>query len=190
MFCLYDLSLADRGKQLQNHAQNRIVQADAEFFQSGLKAGQYACFPGGGGGVGIQGVQLAHAMGMRPIVIDSGEEKRELAKKMGAEAFVDFKTSSNVAEDVKKAAGGVGAHGVFVTAPSAYKTAVDLTGDRVGAVVMCTGLRKSSAYAFLSRIDQLTALSSAQRLDYPRHRPNLFLLEESHNEGNAGGGYA
>lgn len=40
---------------------------------SGLKPGQWAVFPGGSGGVGIQGVQLSKAMGMRPIVIDSGE---------------------------------------------------------------------------------------------------------------------
>jgi propanol-preferring alcohol dehydrogenase len=57
---------------------------------SRLKAGQFVVFPGGGGGVGIQGVQLAKAMGMRPIVIDSGDAKRKLSLEMGAEEFVDF----------------------------------------------------------------------------------------------------
>lgn len=56
---------------------------------SGLKAGQWVVFPGGGGGVGIQGVQLAKAMGMRPIVIDSGEQKKDLCIKLGAEVFID-----------------------------------------------------------------------------------------------------
>lgn len=56
---------------------------------SGLKPGQWVVFPGGGGGVGIQGVQLARAMGMRPIVIDSGEQKKALCSKLGAEEFVD-----------------------------------------------------------------------------------------------------
>jgi len=47
--------------------------------ESQLRPGNWAVFPGGGGGVGIQGVQLASAMGLRPIVVDSGEEKKKLA---------------------------------------------------------------------------------------------------------------
>lgn len=81
---------------------------------SGLKAGHWACFPGGGGGVGIQGVQLAKAMGMRPIVVDTGSERKELAAKMGAESFVDFKEVENPCAEVVKITGG-GAHAVFVT---------------------------------------------------------------------------
>lgn len=75
-----------------------------------LKPGQFVVFPGGGGGVGIQGVQLAKAMGFRPIAIDGGAKKRDLAISMGAEAFVDFTESKDVAAEVVKAAGGVGAH--------------------------------------------------------------------------------
>lgn len=97
-------------------------------------------FPGGGGGVGIQGVQLAKAFGMRPIVIDTGGEKRKLALEMGAEAFVDFNETDDPAKAVIEVADGVGVHGVFVTAPAAYKTAVSYVGDRVGAIVMCIGL--------------------------------------------------
>jgi alcohol dehydrogenase, propanol-preferring len=48
-------------------------------------------FPGGGGGVGHMGVQLAKAMGMRVIAIDGGEEKKELClKTLGADEFIDF----------------------------------------------------------------------------------------------------
>ncbi|KAI9699539.1 MAG: hypothetical protein M1820_007170 [Bogoriella megaspora] len=108
--------------------------------ESGLKPGDWACFPGGGGGVGIQGVQLARSMGFRAVVVDAGEEKKTLSTKMGAEAFVDFKTSANVAEDVAKVCDGKGAHGVFVTAPAAYASAISYTGTRVGAKVMCIGL--------------------------------------------------
>ena len=82
--------------------------------ESGLKPGQWAVFPGGGGGVGIQGVQLASAMGIRPIVVDTGAPREELSKKMGAEAFVDFKKGDPVEEVVKLTGGG--AHAVFVTA--------------------------------------------------------------------------
>lgn len=107
---------------------------------SGLKPGNWAVFPGGGGGVGIQGVQLAKAMGMRPVVVDTGEAKRALAKEMGAEAFVDFRETENAGEAVTKITDGIGAHGVFVTAPAAYKTALSYVGKRVGAIVMCIGL--------------------------------------------------
>lgn len=90
--------------------------------------------------MGIQGVQLAKAMGMRPVVVDTGDSKRTLAMKMGAEAFVDFKETENAAQAVIDIADGVGVHGVFITAPAAYKTAVSFVGDRVGAIVMCIGL--------------------------------------------------
>ena len=41
---------------------------------------------------------------------------------------------------VIKITDGIGAHGVFVTAPAAYKTATSVVGERIGAVVMCTAL--------------------------------------------------
>ena len=107
---------------------------------SGLRPGNWAAFPGGGGGVGIQGVQIARAMGLRPIVVDSGADKRRLALEMGAEHFVDFRETESAAEEVKRIADGIGAHGVFVTAPAAYGGAMDMVGDRVGGAVMCIGL--------------------------------------------------
>ncbi|KAJ5399433.1 hypothetical protein N7465_009922 [Penicillium sp. CMV-2018d] len=108
--------------------------------ESNLRSGAWVVFPGGGGGVGIQGVQLAKGMGMRPIVVDTGASKHKLALEMGAEAFVDFKEVADPAKAVIEIADGVGAHGVFVTAPAAYKTAVSFIGDRIGGVVMCIGL--------------------------------------------------
>ncbi|GLA00609.1 hypothetical protein AnigIFM60653_009359 [Aspergillus niger] len=108
--------------------------------ESGLKAGDWAVFPGGGGGVGIQGVQIAKAMGIRPIVVDSGETKRALALEMGAESFVDFKETTDTAASVIAIADNIGAHGVFVTAPAAYRNALSFLGDRIGGLVMCVGL--------------------------------------------------
>jgi propanol-preferring alcohol dehydrogenase len=102
--------------------------------------GNWAVFPAGGGGVGIQGVQLAKAVGFTPIAIDIGDGKKNFALDMGAEAFVDFKTSSDVAKEVIASADGVGAYGVFVTAPVGYKTAVSLVGERIGAKVMCIAI--------------------------------------------------
>jgi propanol-preferring alcohol dehydrogenase len=80
---------------------------------SGIKPGDWAVFPGGGGGVGIQGVQLAAAMGMRPIVVDTGDERSKLSKSLGAEEFVDFKDGDPVKKVVELTGGG--AHACFVT---------------------------------------------------------------------------
>ena len=82
--------------------------------ESKLRPGQWAVFPGGGGGVGIQGVQLAVAMGLRVVVIDTGTERRQLAEKLGAEHFIDFKQVENTAEKVVEVTEG-GGHAVFVT---------------------------------------------------------------------------
>ncbi|KAH7024598.1 alcohol dehydrogenase [Microdochium trichocladiopsis] len=106
---------------------------------SGATAGQWACFPGGGGGVGIQGVQLAVAMGLRAVVVDTGSERRELALKMGAEEFVDFKEVQDPARRVVEITGG-GAHVCFVTAVQAYPTSLSYIGYRMGGVVMCIGM--------------------------------------------------
>ncbi len=82
--------------------------------ESGLRAGDWAVFPGGGGGTGIQGVQLACAMGIRPVVIDTGEDRRKLALSLGAERFVDFLAERDPVKRVLEITNG-GAHGVFVT---------------------------------------------------------------------------
>jgi propanol-preferring alcohol dehydrogenase len=108
--------------------------------ESGLKAGNWAVFPGGGGGVGIQGVQLARAMGIRPIVLDTGASKRALSLEMGAESFVDFEETPDPAAAVIEIADNTGVHGVFVTAPAAYRNALSFVGSRIGAVIMCVGL--------------------------------------------------
>jgi len=109
-------------------------------WESKLEAGNWAVFPGGGGGVGHMGVQLAKAMGMRVIVIDTGSEKRKLSEELGAEHFVDFKEHENVEQEVIRLTGGKGAHGIFVTATSAgaYRSAPMMC--RTGGKVMCIGL--------------------------------------------------
>ena len=82
-------------------------------------------------------------MGMRPIVVDTSDAKEELSLKMGAEAFIDFRLVQDVAEEIVKLSDGIGAHGVFVTAPQGYKDAISYTGTRVSAKIMCVGMRES-----------------------------------------------
>ncbi|KAI0582645.1 hypothetical protein TUN199_06668 [Pyrenophora tritici-repentis] len=109
--------------------------------ESGLRPGDWAVFPGAGGGVGLQGVQLASAMGLRPVAIDTGAEKEKLCMEVGrAEHFIDFKKVENVAEEVIRTCGGIGAHGVFVTAVQSYPSSISYLGKRVGGKVMCVGL--------------------------------------------------
>jgi propanol-preferring alcohol dehydrogenase len=61
--------------------------------RSAVKPGQWIVLPGAGGGLGHFAVQYAKAMGMRVIAVDGGDEKRDLCKKLGAEAFIDFTTT-------------------------------------------------------------------------------------------------
>lgn len=106
---------------------------------AGLPPGSDVVVLGGGGGVGIQVIQVAKLFGFRTVAVDVGDSKRDLALEMGADHFVDAGTAADpVAEAVRLTDGG--AHGVFVTAPLAYKHALDYVGSRVGGVVMCIGL--------------------------------------------------
>jgi propanol-preferring alcohol dehydrogenase len=73
-------------------------------------------------------------MGMRVIVVDTGEEREKLAKKHGAEAFFDF-TKGDPVKQVQELTQG-GAHGVFVTAVQSYPIALGYLGIRGGAKVM------------------------------------------------------
>lgn len=63
--------------------------------------------------------QYAKAMGLHTIAIDSGDDKRDLCKKMGSEHFIDFATSSDIIKDVKAATkDGLGPHAVILVAVS------------------------------------------------------------------------
>lgn len=70
--------------------------------RSNVRPGQWIVLPGAGGGLGHLAVQYAKAMGMRPIAVDGGDEKKELCLKLGAEEFIDFtKVSSLPLQDVR-----------------------------------------------------------------------------------------
>jgi propanol-preferring alcohol dehydrogenase len=94
------------------------------------------------------GVQIAKAMGLRVIGVDTGKDKKQLCLTLGCEGFVDFGKSGDLARDVIEIADGQGAHSVLVTASSAaaYRVAPRLL--RVGGIVVCVGMPASgSAFA-------------------------------------------
>lgn len=54
-------------------------------------------------------------MGLKVVAIDTGDEKRQQCLSLGAAHFLDFKTSSNLVDDVFKITKS-GAHAVLVAA--------------------------------------------------------------------------
>ncbi|GKZ29464.1 hypothetical protein AbraIFM66950_005024 [Aspergillus brasiliensis] len=111
--------------------------------ESNLHAGQWVVIIGAGGGVGHMGVQIAKAMGLRVIGVDTGEDKAQLCLQLGCEAFVDHRKSNDLAAEVVRQAEGQGAHGVLVTASSAAAYRVAPRMLRVGGVVVCVGIPAS-----------------------------------------------
>lgn len=85
--------------------------------ESGARPGQTVAVVGAGGGLGSLAIQYAKAMGLQVIGIDTGDEKAQMCKKLGAYTFVDFATSSNVVKDVQSATeDGLGPHAVILVA--------------------------------------------------------------------------
>ncbi|KAI0178384.1 chaperonin 10-like protein [Pestalotiopsis sp. NC0098] len=127
--------------------------------ESGVKAGQYVTIIGAGGGLGSMALQYAKAMGIHTIAIDGGEEKRKMCiDKLGATAYVDFTTSKNLVQDVKKAtADGLGPHAVIVLAVSEkpFQQASEYVRSR--GTIVCVGL-PANAYLKAPVFDTVTRM--------------------------------
>lgn len=109
--------------------------------ESGAKPGQFVAIVGAGGGLGSLAVQYAKAMGMHPIGIDTGAEKKEMVTKLGAVAFVDFATSSDIVKEVKAATtDGLGPHAAILVAvqEKPFQQATQYVRSR--GTVVCIGL--------------------------------------------------
>ncbi|CUM63834.1 uncharacterized protein PRCAT00001419001 [Priceomyces carsonii] len=66
-----------------------------------IKAGEWVAITGAAGGLGTLAIQYAVSMGYRVLAIDCSEEKRGLAKHLGAEKYINFQTTHNIIEEVK-----------------------------------------------------------------------------------------
>ncbi|KZT07129.1 GroES-like protein [Laetiporus sulphureus 93-53] len=107
--------------------------------------GDWIALPGAGGGLGHLAVQYATDMGLRVLAIDTGEEKKELCLKLGAERWIDFNTSKDLVKDIVEACDGFGPHAAVVTAATsaAYAQAIDYL--RPGGNLMVVGLPAHAA---------------------------------------------
>ena len=84
--------------------------------QCNARPGDWVCLTGAGGGLGTLAIQYARAMGYRVIGIDTGDDKKKICHDLGAEAFIDFKASKNMTQEVTERTNG-GPHAVIHLAP-------------------------------------------------------------------------
>ncbi|TQN71908.1 Alcohol dehydrogenase 1 [Colletotrichum shisoi] len=109
--------------------------------ESVVRAGQWVAIVGAGGGLGSLALQYAKAMGIHTVAIDGGAEKGEMCRKLGATEFVDFTTSTDLVEDVKKATPeGLGPHAVILLAVSEKPFQQATQYVRARGTVVCIGL--------------------------------------------------
>ncbi|KAI0019342.1 GroES-like protein [Xylariomycetidae sp. FL0641] len=117
--------------------------------QSGAGPGQWVALLGAGGGLGHLATQIAaRGFGMRVIAVDAGA-KRDLARRCGAEHFVDHTAAggADVEAEVKRLTGGLGAQAVLVltAANPAYAMAMDLLS--FGGTLACVGMPEGQMQA-------------------------------------------
>jgi len=62
------------------------------FQRAALKSGETLLIHGGNSGIGITGIQIAHALGHRVIVTVGSDEKGQKCLELGADAYINYKT--------------------------------------------------------------------------------------------------
>ncbi|AEF54754.1 alcohol dehydrogenase AdhP [Marinomonas posidonica] len=89
------------------------------------------------GGLGHLAVQYAAAMGLRVVAVDTGDAKRQLATKLGAEQYFDFKTD-NVVDEILNLTGGVHATVCTAVSKAGFRQSYDVV--RRGGKCVLVGL--------------------------------------------------
>ncbi|RDB23020.1 Alcohol dehydrogenase 1 [Hypsizygus marmoreus] len=84
--------------------------------QANVRIGDWVSISGAGGGLGHLAIQYAVAMGLRVLAIDTGEAKKQLCLKLGAEKWVDFRESQDLIKDVQAATDGLGPQAAIIAA--------------------------------------------------------------------------
>ena len=104
-----------------------------------LKAGDTILLQGTGG-VSIFGLQFAHAMGIRAIIISSSDEKLAQAKKLGAAHGINYKTTPDWEKAAMEFTGGKGVDHVVEVGGAATLTRSFGAIRAGGAITMIGGL--------------------------------------------------
>jgi len=113
--------------------------------QTNPQVGNWVAIPGAGGGLGHLGVQYAVAMGLRVIAIDTGDVKRDLVMSLGAEKWIDFKQTTDLAKDVKEATGGLGVHAAIIASGNPEPFTQALYYLRPAGTLVAVGLPSGGA---------------------------------------------
>jgi len=62
------------------------------FQRAGLKSGETLLIHGGNSGIGITGIQIAHALGHSVVVTVGSDEKGQKCLELGADSYINYKT--------------------------------------------------------------------------------------------------
>lgn len=106
------------------------------FHRTGTRSGDTVFVNGGTGGVGSMVIQMAKAVGARVITTAGSAEKQELARSLGADVAINYKTD-DVVQAVKDATAGKGVNVWYETQPPAdFEKTFDLMAPWGRVVVM------------------------------------------------------
>jgi D-arabinose 1-dehydrogenase-like Zn-dependent alcohol dehydrogenase len=98
---------------------------------AGARAGDVVAIHGIGG-LGHLGVQYARQMGFETVAINRGNDKEELARKLGAHHYIDA-TATDVVAELQKLGG---ARVILATAPSAHAISPLVDGLSPGGLLL------------------------------------------------------
>ncbi|KAG6811714.1 hypothetical protein H0H92_006171 [Tricholoma furcatifolium] len=104
------------------------------------KIGDWVAIPGAGGGLGHLGTPTSH---VPPP--NTGEAKKELCMKLGAEKWVDFKESTDLIKDVQAAADGFGPHAAVIVVGDARPFNQALMYLRMAGTLVAVGMPGGNA---------------------------------------------
>jgi NADPH:quinone reductase len=108
------------------------------FYRVNLVAGETVFVHGGTGGVGSLVIQMAKAVGAKVITTVGSAEKAEIAKKLGAEVVLNYKTDDLV-QGVHDATGGKGVEVFYETQPPTDFEKIIAMTAAYGRVVVMAG---------------------------------------------------
>lgn len=121
------------------------ITAHLGLFQCGkLKPGEWVYVSGGTGGVGTMVIQMAKVAGANVATTVGSEEKAAMARSLGADAVINYKTD-DVPARLKEAAGGAGFNVWYETQPPGdLDKTIELMAPRGRIVVMAGRTAKPS----------------------------------------------